>query len=558
MSRRVKKEKIDLLTTDLNYKVLVGESVLRFSFTKELLVEEEPARDRGKPFPLNNIVAGVDLTTVDIIGKDRVSLQGNLRGKALFYGQGGTREVTWSDEEFYREAGLRGAQAGMEVSAHGRIVFIGEEDPPLEAEGRLLYQLNIEIEVLLALVDPQQLTVAVGVKDIAPEKVSRKVLAVEELLAEHIFHLEVTKETGFSEELSYAKIIDCFLPDFSYEWGQGTIDFKGEVVVASFVLAGGKGNLQETRQKFGQQLPFPGQKKEGVQVRLFPSIGEATCITSGQDAHYHITVDVFARVTRVIRQEVIDALEGAAVKKEYLLLPKVWGVVEEPLELVQKLAFNYPREITAGFCRFRNLDCSPQEDRLSVNGSLGKNVYYFPVSEHTSRFRKEGADEAGEADEAGIAEMEEMAGAAGMPEAASLPDAPAQVLPHVLKVEDTFFSDLYLPGVNPHAETTIYFQPRGTEYVPADNDTLQISHLLMEIKAWEIQEVAIVVPSRVPPGTSMVIYAVRPGDTLLKISRAYGLKTGVIAAANELEEDAGLQAGQKLLVPLMHGEGTPG
>lgn len=52
----------------------------------------------------------------------------------------------------------------------------------------------------------------------------------------------------------------------------------------------------------------------------------------------------------------------------------------------------------------------------------------------------------------------------------------------------------------------------------------------------------------------MVIYAVRPGDTLLKIGRAYGLRPQTIAAANDLEEDAALENGQRLLLPLLFGD----
>ena len=201
------------------------------------------------------------------------------------------------------------------------------------------------------------------------------------------------------------------------------------------------------------------------------------------------------------------------------------GTVKEPLELVQKLAFAYPREIAAGFGSFQRLDVSPQEDRLSVSGLLEKNVYYFPAAERFPEGEEEGPGAAQEAAEA--------------------------ILPRVLKAEDDFQSDLFLPGVGPEAETAVYFQPQGTEYVPTESDTLQISHLLLEIKAWKVQEVAVVVPSRVPAGTSMVIYAVKAGDTLLRIGRSYGLKPGVIAAANGLEEDAGLEAGRRILIPLM-------
>ena len=537
MSRRLKKEKIDLLTTDLYYRVLVGESVLRFSFTVDLLVEDEPAREEGRVFPLSNIVAEISPIVGGIVEKDKISIQGSLTGKAVFYGREGAKEYAWPEEEFYREAELKGALPGMELSARGRVVFTGEENSPLEAEGKLLYQLKIEIEVLLAVIDLQQLTVAVGAKDIAPERVSRAVLAVEELVAENAFQFDVTKETGFAEVPQYAGIVNCYLQDFSYEWGRQSIGLKGELVITASVLVGEKGSLQEIRQQFNHEVSFPEQREEGFKISLFPSIGRAVCNIDEKNVLYQVNIDVFARVTRSIQQEVISDIEGAAVKKEYLLLPKTLGIVKEPLELVQKLAFSYPRDIAAGFTRFQSLAVSPQEDRLSVSGQLEKKVYYLPAAERLP----------------GIGE-EEGPGTA-LETAAEMAEP---VLPRVIKVEDDFLSDLYLPGSGPEVKTAAYFQPQGTEYVPTESDTLQISHLLLEIKAWQVQEVAVVVPSRVPAGTSMVIYAVKAGDTLLRIGRAYGLKPEVIAFANGLEEDADLEAGRRILIPLMFQEDGPG
>ena len=177
--------------------MLVGETVLRFSFTKDLLLEDEPARDKGKPFPLGNISAQVSEIEASINEKDRIIVQGSLEGRAFFYGSQGIKELTWQEDEFYREADFRGALPGMEATAHGRVSFLGQEGAPLEAEGKLLYQLQIEVEVFLAVVDPQQLEVAVGVKDIPPERVSRDILTVEELVSEKTLDFTLTQEEEF-------------------------------------------------------------------------------------------------------------------------------------------------------------------------------------------------------------------------------------------------------------------------------------------------------------------------------------------------------------------------
>ncbi len=90
----------------------------------------------------------------------------------------------------------------------------------------------------------------------------------------------------------------------------------------------------------------------------------------------------------------------------------------------------------------------------------------------------------------------------------------------------------------------------AVEFAPTENATLMVSRALLEIKTWEMQELSVVIPYRVPLGTSMVVYSARQGDTMLKIARSYGVLPEVIAEANGLGEDTVLEKGQKLLIPL--------
>lgn len=107
------------------------------------------------------------------------------------------------------------------------------------------------------------------------------------------------------------------------------------------------------------------------------------------------------------------------------------------------------------------------------------------------------------------------------------------------------------PGVGAESEVTAYLSVNASEFAPTENDTLQINHASLEVKARARQAFSVIVPYRVAPGTSIVIYAARRGDTLLKVARSYGVKPLAIAEANGLEEDASLDIGQKLLIPLM-------
>jgi hypothetical protein len=180
----LKGEKLELLTTNLNYKVMVGESVFRYPLEKELLIGEAPLRKEGQPLPLCNLAAWVSFVAVQISGRDRVEIRGMVEGKALFAAEGGTKEVLFEGEEFLQELNMPGVQPGMEVNGHGRISYLGEAGPPLEMEGKLLYKANIEVEVLLTVVDAQQAEVAIGAKNISPERLERRVIIIEELLEE--------------------------------------------------------------------------------------------------------------------------------------------------------------------------------------------------------------------------------------------------------------------------------------------------------------------------------------------------------------------------------------
>lgn len=512
-----KREQLDLLTTNFSYRMLAGENVVRFFFMKDLLLDDEPARDKGKAFPLGDVQAGVKISEVSIDEKDKVRLKGTLEGKVVFYSVSGPKVVVWEEEDFTREVEVPGALPGMTVNAFGRICYLGEEESPIEAEGKILYQLKIEVEVMLSVTDPRQLNLTVGVKDIPAEKVVRGVITVEELVEEKEISLTIIKKYEFGEELNYIKAMNYYIKDFSWQLEKEGVSFKGELVTSAYFLAGGKSGFQENKQQFNGNVPFT-QLNKGLQVSIFPCVEYCAYEINGKNANEQASINIVIRITRTVQQEVVSDIKDYAAKKEYLFLPKLAATAKEPLELVQKLDLPYPKEISAGVYRFLDLEVNVEEDMVEVSGVLEKNIYYFPADDN---------------------EWEEEE------------DAERDLLPLVLKTEDDFHSSIYLPGISPDAETVVYFNMERTEFAPTENSTLQISHASLEVKCREVEEFSVVVPFRVPPGTSMVVYSAKRGDTLLKIARSYGVKTPVIAEANELEEDAVLEAGTKLLIPLM-------
>ncbi len=518
MGRKSLKEgKTELLTTKLDFTSLVGETVLRFFLTKDLIIQEEPARDKDRPIPLGDLAAWVSLLEVGIEEKNKVIIRGKVEGKAVFYSTAGPKEVGWGADEFSREADVPGALPGMTVNGHGRISFLEDNREPLEMDGKWLYRLQVEIEILLAVSDPQQMEIGVGVKNVPPEQVIRGVISAEELVGEKNVPLTQTRELDFPEQIDYIKTLSCSLVDYSYEKEKEGLLFKGELVTVIHFIAGKERGFKENRQTFSQQISFP--LKKGVEVSLFPRVEYAAHDLLGKKARQRIYLDLFVRATRVVQQEVLTAIRESEVKKEYLVFPRTTGIAKETLELVQRLAFPYPREITAGPCRILELEADVQENKVVVSGVLEKTIFYLPAPERES---------------AGGEEEEQW--------------------PLAIKLEEDFNRSLQLPGLEPGSSVAVYLSPGRTEFAPAEAATLQVTHALLEVKAWETDEYPVVVPFRVPPETSLVIYAVRPGDTLLKIARMYGVQTSTIIEANNLIDESAPQAGSKLLIPLFFKE----
>lgn len=517
MGRKTLKEgKTELLTAKLDFTSLVGETVLRFFLTKDLLIQEEPARDRDRqPIPLGDLAAWVSLIEVSIAEKNKVVVQGKVEGKAVFYSTAGPKEVGWGADEFSREADVPGALPGMTVTGHGRISFLDDSREPLETEGKWLYQLQIEIEVLLAVTDPQQLEIGVGAKNILPEQVVRGVISAEELVGEKSVPLTLTSELDFPEQLDYIKTLSCSLADYSYEKEKEGLLFKGELVTVIYFIAGKESGFQESRQPFSQQISFP--LKKGAEVVFFPRVEYAAHDLLGKKARQRVYIDIYLRATRMIQQEALTDIREGEVKKEYLMLPRPAGIAREPLELMQRLAFPFPREITAGPCRLIKLEADVQENRVVVSGILEKTIFYIPAPER---------ELAGEEEE--------------------------KQWPLAIKMEEDFNRSLQLPGLEPGSSVVVYFSPVRTEFASVEAATLQVTHANLEAKAWETNEYPVVVPFRVPPETSIVIYAVHPGDTLLKVARMYGVKTSTIIKANSLSDETSPPAGSKLIIPLFY------
>ena len=178
---------------------------------------------------------------------------------------------------------MPGLPAEDGVKAHGRICYLGEDEASMEAEGKVLYQLKIEVEVLLSVADPHQLNVAIGVKDVPAEKIKRGVITAEELLGEKVFYLTLKKEYEFEEELIFVKAINYYIKGFSWNPEDDGVSFRGELVTILYYMAGESSGFRENRQQFGGKIDFAGLKKN-VEVRLFPRVGYVTYRADGKVA----------------------------------------------------------------------------------------------------------------------------------------------------------------------------------------------------------------------------------------------------------------------------------
>ena len=517
----LKGDKLELLTTNLNYKVMVGERVFRCSLEKELLIGETPLRKGERPLPLYNLAAWVSFVEVQITGRDRLEIRGRVEGKAMFAGEGGAKEVPIGEEEFIKELNMAGVQPGMEVKGHGRISYLGESGPPLEAEGKLLFQVKIEVEVLLTVVDSQQIEVAVGAKNIGPEKLERRVVIVEELLREKAFPFTLTSDLEIPAELAYFKILSYYLDDFGWEQEKEKVHIQGTLVTSFFYSTEGESGFSENRQFFKEVITVDGLEKNS-QISLSPAVEYVTADVQDNRVRQLAFVDLLLRVTRNTQQEVLLEIEGVDTHSEYLILPRASGVTSESMDIVKRIDLPYPREIAAGPARLRDLEAEAEDDGVAVSGILERHIYYIPATK--SDMDMDTPDVMSEDEEK---------------------------WPYSLKIEELFQQHLHLPGVRAGDEAIVYARTGKCEFAPAESATLGVSHAVLEVKVRQVDEYAIVVPSRVPPGTSMVIYAVKKGDNLLKIARNYGVRVGDVAESNGLNEDELLQVGQKLLIPLM-------
>ena len=523
----LKGNKLELLTTNLNYKVLVGERVSRYPLEMELLIDESPLRKEGRPLPLCNLAAWVSFVEAQITGGSRVEIRGKVEGKALFVSEGGTKEIPFEEEEFIQVLDIPGAQPGMDVSVHARVSYLGEAGPPLEAEGNLIYNVKIEAETLLTVIDVQDLEVAVGAKNISPEKLERRVIIIEELLEQKAFPLTLSSEVEFPGELAYLKILSYYLDDFGWEREKEKVHFQGTLVTSYFYSTDKESGFRENRQFFKEHVTFE-ELEQGAQVSLFPVVEYIVNDLHDDRAQQLAYVDLFLRVTRNVQQEVLLKIEDMEAHSEYLELPRTAGSTSESMEIVKRIELPYPRQIAAGPARLLNLQAQAEDDGVAVSGILERYIYYIPESE-TSDMDMDMDTAEGMSQE--VVEKEEWL--------------------QSLKVEELFQYHLHLPGVRAGDEALIYPQAGKCEFAPAEAATLGVSHAALEVKVRQVDEYAIVVPSRVPPGTSMVIYAVRKGDNLLKIARSYGVQVAAVAESNGLADDELLQVGQKLLIPLM-------
>lgn len=518
-------DKLELLTSDLNCKVMVGEKVSRYLLEKELSVEGAPLRREGRPLPLCNLAAWVALLEVKIAGRDRVKVRGQLEGKGLFAGESGTREVPFEQEEFRQEFSVPGARPGMEVNGHSRISFLAEGGPPQEAEGRVFYQVKIEVETFITVVDYQQAEVAVGAKNISAERLERQVVVFEELLEERPIPLTLEGELEFPGELDYLKITSNYLADFEWEQNKEKIRIQGTVVTWYYFSTATRSGFMENRQFFREDISLDRLEK-GAELSVLPAVEYVDFELQGERVSQRAYVDLLVRVTRNVQQEVLLAIEDLDTYSEYLLLPRAVGVTGEKMEIVKRIDLPYPQELAAGPSRLRDLKVQVEEDGVSINGILEFYLYYVPAEEQLAM-----EPDLGDEDSRETAEQKN--------------------LPLMQKVEELFQHQLHLPGVRAGDEAFVYTRSGKCEFAPAEAATLGVNHGVLEVKVRQVEEYAVVVPSRVPPGTSMVIYAVKKGDNLLKIARSYGVNAAAVAESNGLTEDDDLQVGQKLLIPLM-------
>lgn len=128
--------------------------------------------------------------------------------------------------------------------------------------------------------------------------------------------------------------------------------------------------------------------------------------------------------------------------------------------------------------------------------------------------------------------------------------------PRSLKVAQT----IEVPGLTPDAEVATEISVAAVNLRVIDPDTLRAEAVLrfhlrcLLVRSMEVV-VECVVVSLCPPGTSLRMIVVQPGDTLWKLARRYGTTVEAIAALNKIANPDVIDVGQRLRIPC--GPATP-
>lgn len=509
MEQLKKREKLSLRTEPLRMEALLGYRLLVTSLAKEVVVEGPLRQDeiQNRAYPLGDMAAWVKSWSTEL-EEDKVLVSGEVEGYVVHYSPNGPRKKAFEEESFFCPVSLPGAYPGCEASAHVRVVAIREQGQPLYDGDKTIFSLVIYLEVLSWVTDSRLLEPVVEVDNIPEEEIFKDKFTYEALVAAKTTPFTLTSEFATGEEVEFVRPLEVYLDGLKWEREKEGIRFMGTLYSRIWVRTASASLFPELAEPFNK---FIEQKDLSPEARIWlkPRVEYIAHDLEGNKVKQKAYMDVFLLVSRMVEKELVVDIEGRKVQRETVSLTLPAAEAERESMVTRELESIPGQDVFAGQTVVKEMYVTLEEDRGLARGVLEKEIF-------------------------------------------SLPQDDAAEWPSQEIMEEDFEQEFSLPGAGPEMPfAACEFSLGGTSFAGGGDVITQNTRLLGTVRVRRQEEFSYVIPQRFAPGTSLIVYVVRPQDTIRRIASRYGVPEGKIIRVNNLAGDEDLKEGQKIIISLI-------
>jgi len=490
----------------LDFETLVGENARQESLTKIIKL---PA-DSGIP-EICEASTNINSVTCEVL-EGKVLVEGSLQQAVVYYYDGQEIEHEVEADSFSSFIDLPGAVPGMKAYVYNRLEYVDHQLIDVGSEAR--FRQVTGLEILVKVTQPLEMKVATGVAGVDPDSVSIELLQLTRAVGEGSNSFTVTREieTGYSIERIVS--VETSLENWKKEVYDGGVGFSAALFVTLTCLdEEGTTHTHTSSEEVKVDVSIP-ESKEKMQVEVLPRVtvvGKRRGEQSQQKAIVLLLVDVFARSYQYLSMDVVTNVEGMMVVKEtvngFRLVAE--NSVSFPLEQEHLLEGDLEKAACAG-ARINQVSWETGVDSLLVSGLLEKDIYYM--------LKAEGKD-----------------------------------VEQRLPVEEEFNHSVTLPGISPSLNFMVNVRVESVDLEISGESINESSLLQVAVKAFSPVDLSVVVAEEVeevPAEAAWIIYVVKSGDSVFKISRRFGVEMDAVISANKLNDPDLIYPGDKLLIPV--------